>query len=310
MALSLVNYWRFHRRLILGCWLVLFVLTPVKANPVQISIKVQSTQRDQQADYFSNLLIMALEASKADNEIIEIIYSPRDYAQARWISMLQKDTGNFVIWTMTDTQREKYLRPIRIPLSKGLFGYRVLVIRKQEQVRFDHIQSIEDLAKLIGGQGTHWPDTRIMKANGLKLVTAENTESLFRMIEAKRFDYFPRGTSEAWFELLERKETNLIVEKNLLLYYPADIYFFVNKTNEALAIRIEKGLEILIDNGEFDRFFYNHPRVSTAFNQLKGRRIITLHNPYLPPKTPVDNPRYWIDLSAMERETNPEKSDK
>lgn len=302
MDLWFINFRRFHGRLILGCWLVLFLLTPVKADSIQISIKVQSTQRNHQTDYFSNLLIMALEASKADNEIIEIIYSPRDYSQARWINMLQKDTDNFVIWTMTDTQREEFLRPIRIPLSKGLFGYRVLVIRKQEQERFDHIQSIDDLAKLIGGQGTHWPDTRIMKANGLKLVTAENTESLFRMIEAKRFDYFPRGTSEAWFELMERKTDRLAVEKNILLYYPADIYFFVNKHNEALAKRIEKGLEALIDNGEFDKFFYNHPRISTAFNKLKDRRIIKLTNPYLPPATPVDNPRYWIDLSAMARE--------
>ena len=140
-----------------------------------------------------------------------------------------------------------------------------------------------------------------MKANGLQLVTAENTESLFRMIEAKRFEYFPRGTSEAWFELLERKANNLTVEKNLLLYYPADIYFFVNKNNEALARRIEKGLEMLIDNGEFDKFFYNHPRISTAFNKLKNRRIIKLTNPYLPPETPVDNPRYWINLNMMDR---------
>jgi Bacterial extracellular solute-binding proteins, family 3 len=308
MALSFLNSWRLHGRLVVGCCSLIFLLAvPAKADEVRIAVKVQGTQQGQQDGYFSNLLMMALEASKADNEIIEIIYSSHDYSQARWISMLQKDTSNFVIWTMTDSQREQQLRPIRIPLSKGLFGYRVLVIRKQEQVRFDQVKNIDDLANFIGGQGTHWPDTRILKANGLKLVTAENTESLFRMIEAKRFDYFPRGTSEAWFELLERKENNLTVEKNLLFYYPADIYFFVNKNNEALANRIEKGLEILIDNGEFDRFFYSHPRVSTAFNKLKDRRLIKLKNPYLPPETPVDNPRYWIDLSAMEREVKPDQ---
>jgi Bacterial extracellular solute-binding proteins, family 3 len=307
MALSFVNCWRLHGRLAVGCCLLIFLLAvAAKAEQVRIAVKVQGIQQEQQDGYFSNLLMMALEASKADNEIIEIIYSSRDYSQARWISMLQKDTSNFVIWTMTDSQREQQLRPIRIPLSKGLFGYRVLVIRKQEQARFDQVKNIDDLANFIGGQGTHWPDARILKANNLKLITAENTESLFRMIEAKRFDYFPRGTSEAWFELLERGENNLVVEKNILLYYPADIYFFVNKSNEALANRIEKGLEILIDNGEFDRFFYSHPRVSAAFNKLKDRRLIKLINPYLPPETPVDNPRYWIDLSAMEREVTPE----
>ena len=75
--------------------------------------------------------------------------------------------------------------------------------------------------------------------------------------------------------------------------------FFFNKNNEALAQRIEKGMEILIDTGKFDQFFYNHPRVNTGLERLKARRIIELTNPYLPAETPVNNPRYWIDLSAL-----------
>ena len=66
--------------------------------------------------------------------------------------------------------------PIRIPLFKGLFGYRVLLIRKQEQARFDQINTQQDLAKFLGGQGTHWPDTLILQANGLRVTTAETTE--------------------------------------------------------------------------------------------------------------------------------------
>jgi hypothetical protein len=277
---------------------MLLSVAPIRAEQIRIPVKVQSTQLEQPSDYFTTLLVMALEASKADNEVIDIIFSPRDYAQARWINMLQNDKSNFVIWTMTDKEREQQLRPIRIPLFKGLFGYRVLLIREPEQARFAQVKTVADLAKLLGGQGTHWPDTMILQANGLRLTTAETTESLFRMMNAKRFDYFPRGISEAWFELLQRKETNLAVEENILLYYPADIYFFVNKENEALAQRIEKGMETLIDNGKFDQFFYNHPRVSSGLERLKNRHIIQLKNPYLPEETPVNNPRYWITLPA------------
>lgn len=279
---------------------IIVFAVPVGAEQIRIPVKVQSTALEQPSDYFTTLLVMALEASKADNEEIDIIFSPRDYSQARWINMLQNDKSNFVIWTMTDKEREQQLRPIRIPLFKGLFGYRVLLIRKQEQARFDQVKTIADLATFLGGQGTHWPDTLILQANGLRLTTAETTESLFRMINAKRFDYFPRGISEAWFELLQRKETSLVVEENMLIYYPTAIYFFVNKNNEALAQRIEKGMETLIDNGKFDQFFYNHPRVSSGLDRLKNRHIIRLKNPYLPVETPVNNPRYWIDLSALE----------
>lgn len=278
---------------------ILLLVTLAKAEQVHIPVKVQGTALEQPSDYFTTLLVMALNASKADNEVIDIVFSPRDYSQARWINMLENDSSDFVIWTMTDKEREQQLRPIRIPLFKGLFGYRVLLIRKHEQARFDHIKNLKHLTKFLGGQGTHWPDTLILQANGLRLTTAETTESLFRMINARRFDYFPRGVSEAWFELLQRKETRLEVEDNLLIYYPSAIYFFVNKNNEALAQRIEKGMELLIDNGKFDQFFYNHPRVSSGLERLKNRRIITLKNPYLPAETPVDNPRYWIDLSKL-----------
>ncbi|HTF95361.1 MAG TPA: hypothetical protein VL995_04445 [Cellvibrio sp.] len=274
---------------------------------IHIPVRVQGTALEQPADYFTTLLLMALNASKAENEVIDIIFSERDYSQARWIHLLQNDTRNFVIWTMTDKEREQQLRPIRVPLFKGLFGYRVFLIRKGEQARFNHVKSLSDLKELLAGQGTHWPDTPIMYHNGLRVTTAETTESLFRMMNAKRFDYFPRGISEAWFELAQRGEENLVVEENILLYYPAALYYFVNKNNEALAKRIETGLEILIDSGKFNEFFYNHPRVSSGLEKLTSRRIIRLDNPSLPSATPVNNPRYWIDLNIDRIETNPGK---
>lgn len=306
MPMLRFEYWLFVLRTRLPLWCSVFavmsVLAPfAQAEQIRIPVKVQSTALEQPSDYFTTLLVMALDASKADNEVIDIVFSPRDYSQARWINMVENDMSNFVIWTMTDKEREQQLRPIRIPLFKGLFGYRVLLIRKQEQARFDQVKTRQDLAKFLGGQGTHWPDTLILQDNGLRLTTAETTESLFRMINAKRFDYFPRGVSEAWFELLQRKDTHLEVERHLMLYYPTAIYFFVNNDNQALAQRIEKGMEILIDNGKFDQFFYSHPRVSSGLERLKDRRIIALKNPYLPGKTPVDNPRYWIDLFALEK---------
>jgi hypothetical protein len=196
-------------------WILLHLAMAAKAEQTIIPIEVQGSQHDSQYSYFLDLLKMALETSKAKNEVFEVKYNVRNNSQARWISILQKTTNNSVIWTMSDAEREEQLRPIRIPLSKGLFGYRVLVIRNGEQKRFNQINNISDLAGFICGQGIHWPDTRIMKANGLRLITAESTESLFNMIQAKRFDYFPRGALEAWLELSNktgsgRKFTNLL----------------------------------------------------------------------------------------------------
>ena len=299
--------WGFKARLCM--WLLLIasgaaasirVLAGESDGKIHIPVHVQSSRLEEPADYFTNLLILALEASKAENEVIDIVFSEHEYSQARWIHVLKNDRHrNLVIWTMTDKKREQQLRPIRIPLFKGLFGYRVLLIRTGEQARFDGIQQLGELAKLLAGQGTHWPDTDVMLHNGLRVTTSETTESLFRMLSAGRFDYFPRGISEAWFELAQRNEKGLVVEQNLLLHYPTAIYYFVNQENEALARRIESGLETLIDNGQFDQFFYHHPRISSGLDKLHGRTILTLENPDLPEALPLNHPRYWINTRAL-----------
>jgi hypothetical protein len=56
----------------------------------------------------------------------------------------------------------------------------------------------------------------------------------------------------------------------------------VNKNNAELAQRLEKGWAIILRNGEFDNFFYSHPRVKTALAKMKNqRRVIEMQNPYL-----------------------------
>src|SRR5690606_31612047 len=123
-------FWRFGRApLIIArasrayCCLLLslslsLLVTAAWAEQIRIPVKVQSTGLEQPSDYFTTLLVMALEASKTDNEAIDIIFSPREYSQARWVNMLQNDASNSVIWTMTDKEREQLLRPIRVPPLK------------------------------------------------------------------------------------------------------------------------------------------------------------------------------------------------
>jgi hypothetical protein len=56
-----------------------------------------------------------------------------------------------------------------------------------------------------------------------------------------------------------------------------------------------------IDDGSFDQKFFNNDMVKMVlqYANLKDRRIIKLRNPDLPPKTPVDNPKLWIDISTL-----------
>lgn len=284
-------------------------LALAQKRPVRVNLQAVSLEQPQ--DYFVALLQLALEASKAPNEEIQMHFAERDYSQARWIYQAQHDPGNLVIWTMTDKYREETLLPIRIPLFKGLFGKRVFIIRREDQPLFDKIKTREDLAQFVAGQGIHWPDVNVLQANGLPVTTAATTESLFKMLRAKRFDYFPRGVSEAWFELAGQEDKDLVVEKNLMLVYPAPIYYFVNKKNGKLAQRIEEGLEAMIADGSFDTFFYAHKRTRAGLDHLiaEPRLMIYLDNPIMPTVLAEPTEKYWLSLPMRTDSQDPFGSD-
>lgn len=262
----------------------------------QIVIDIPALESNASQSYYLQLLQLALERSRAPDEQIVYRYARWSYSQARWIYLLQHDPDNLVIWTMTSKDRESLLLPVRIPLFRGLFGKRVFIIRKRDQWRFDQVHSAADLKNLVAGQGMHWPDVDVFQANGLQVTTAARSGSLIRMLKAGRFDYFPRAITEAWHELETLDDDELAVENQLLVEYPTAVYFFVGPHNPALAERIRRGLESLIDSGEFERFFYAHPRIrdGLAALQQSPRRVIRLDNPDLPDQLPPAGERYWI----------------
>jgi hypothetical protein len=88
----------------------------------------------------------------------------------------------------------------------------------------------------------------------------------------------------------------LAVEKQLLLYYPTAMYYFVKKGNTQLANQIEKGLTIAIADGSFDRLFYAFNQEFIEKSTLHARNIITLSNPHFPALSALDNPRLWFTL--------------
>ena len=264
-----------------------------------VDVQVKPTSKDDY--YYVDLLRLILNAGKAPDEVIDIRFYGEKISQARWVAAIEKDEGNNVLWTMTSTEREKTLRPIRVPIYKGLMGYRALIIRKSDENKFLKVKTKEDLMSFTFGQGLHWPDTAILRANQLRIMEAVTKESLYKMSAAKRFDMFPRGVIEILPEDDFIRQQNLMVEPRLIIHYRTDMYFFVNKNNTELAERLEKGWDIILRNGEFDKMFYSTDRITYALNFLKqpGHTIIELDNPFLPEDTPLDKPGYWLDINTF-----------
>ena len=207
-------------------------------------------------------------------------------------------SGNLdLMWVSTSNESEEEYTPVRIPLLKGLLGYRLLIIREGEQSRYDNVRTLQDLQKFTFGQGRTWADASILEANGLPLVKVTKMDSLFYMLDGARFDAFPRGASEPFEEVKKYSQLNLTIEKNLLLAYKMPFYIFVAKGNKKLAQDIELGLNRAIASGEFEEIFLQNPTVIDVIEKanLSNRRIIYLDNPQLPKATPLERDELWID---------------
>jgi len=281
-------------------WLLLSLclVLPLRAEESVLTIDVKAVNQERQEGYYIDLLKRVLEASKAPHETIQYRFADYQFAQLRWVTELSRESphNNGVLWTMTTQQREQMLRPIRKPLFEGLIGQRVLVIRRVDREKFARINTLEQLRELTAGQGVQWPDLDIFRANDLPVIEGNGKEQLYKMLAAKRFDYFPRGVMEIVSEQTLLDQYDLIVEPRLIISYPAAIYFFVNKHNHTLAQRLERGWEVMQASGEFQRFFYSHERVVHALRFLQSgqHHPIYLHNPLAPPGLQVKPLKDWL----------------
>jgi len=202
-----------------------------------------------------------------------------------------------VFWSMTSKEIEHDFIPIYIPIYRGLLGMRIPIVKQKNQNLFSNIESLSQLAKFKAGSGTFWPDTEIMKSNGLQVVTTLKYQNLFPMLEGGRFDYFPRGLHEPWQEIINVSELDLTVEKNLLICYTAPNYFFVSKNNEKLAQRLKGVFDSMIESGEFSQLFFADSEVQNALSKanIKHRKIFDIKNPHLSAATPLNRKELWFD---------------
>jgi len=279
---------------------VLLLLIPLNAFADELTVRyprAESENLEKLEQYYVDLLELALEKTERSNGSFLLKKSAASMLKNAAIQSLAKGGGLDVMWLMTNREREDLLLPVRIPLLKGTLGYRALIIREKDREKFEAIKTLADLRNLTAVQGEVWTDTRILEANGLPVAGVKGYESMFFLIGKGKYDYFPRGITEIWKEVEAHKSKGLVVENKIILHYDSPMYFFVNKGNAALAERIERGLKLAIEDGSFDKHFFNHPLHRETFEKtkLRSRKIFSLDNPYLPEETPLDERKLWLD---------------
>ena len=266
------------------------------AKETIVKIQQPESEDDVRPKYYKELLHLAMEQTVKTDGPFQIQYSKIKAQQGRNIKSVISGKGIDVIWTMTSTERESQMLPIRVPLLKGMLGHRVCLIRAGTADKFKNIKTLADLqqSKLKLGSGHDWPDTKILKAAKLKVFTGADYQGLFKMLTKKRFDCYARGLNEAWAEKKVHKESNFDVDPNIAIVYRSPIYYFVNKKANKLAERIEKGLRLAIKDGSFDKIFNKFQSDYLKTANLKSRTIIHLDNPIMPKETPVKEDSLWL----------------
>ncbi|MED5618195.1 hypothetical protein [Ideonella sp. BN130291] len=252
---------------------------------------VRETAGDRRYDYPRKLLELALSKSGGDYRVVDASVRMN---QERQVLELEAGRTIDVGPIPTSAERERRLLPVRIPLNRGLLGWRIGLIRKGEQGHFSHIARQADLASIRIAQGAEWPDTKILQGNGIQVKTGSTYPGLFEMLADGRFDYFPRSVMEIWDEQQVHRD-KLDIEQRVALHYFYDSYFFVSPRNVKLAEHIRKGLEAAIADQSFERLFLEYWGDHVRRARLQERVVIELRNPLLTPETPAERKELWFD---------------
>ncbi|MES2130088.1 MAG: hypothetical protein V4463_22685 [Pseudomonadota bacterium] len=259
----------------------LLLCLPLHAAVLRIVIPPLHESAREHAAYFPQLLKLALEKTEAADGPFEIRHFDQQLTSPRQATEIARNGVINVMWDGSNAQRETELLPVRISLLRNLNDYRLFLIRAEDEDKFRAVHTLEDLRRLTAGTGVNWPSTEVLRLNGLPVVTSIAYEYLFPMLAVKRFDYMPRGVHEVWSEQRIHAHEGLVIEKTLFLHYPVPYYFFVSRSNPALAARIERGLHLAQKDGSFDRLFNSVPGFVRGMEEIQARqrRVFELKTP-------------------------------
>ncbi|MFT5543600.1 MAG: hypothetical protein ACI97K_000011 [Glaciecola sp.] len=253
---------------------------------------------DERNKYPEALLKLALEKTGVRYKLVP---SERIRNQGKAIRQLRENIEVNVVWSMTDRQREDDLLPIRIPIAKGLIGWRVLLTHQNKPFYTKVVTSLDDLLAYSPVQGVDWPDTKILQANGFNVLGAQNHVEAASLLSRQQADFYPRSVIEAFDELGQANaDPDVKLKSGIALQYKAAMYFFVNRNNVTLARLLELGLRRAIDDGSFDQLFYEYHGNILKQLSLNDITFFELDNPLLPLKTPVLEAKYWYQPGQYE----------
>jgi len=276
--------------------LTFFVSQVLLSDELEIIYPSKETEADIRDDDIVELLKIILQRTVETDGDFTMRTAPM-MNEARFTKFLKKGKQLNIIWTSATPELDKQSIPIHIPIRKGILGYRIFLIDKKNQAKFENINSLEELKVLTVGQEHFWNDVEVFKANGFQVIKGGSYEGLFNMLIRGRFDYFSRGFNEAYkeYEMRKQKFPSLFVEQNILLYYPWPKFFYVSLNHPKIADRVKRGFKLIIADGTYEQWFLKYNQEAIKQAKLSQRKLFKLNNPLLPSSVPLNQKDLWYD---------------
>ena len=92
--------------------------------------------------YALTLLSRALDAAGSPHELVP---NKSLYEQGQSLKILANNRGIDISWSMTSITREEMLLPIRIPIFKGLIGWRLPLVKTLNKELFSGVNNLRQL---------------------------------------------------------------------------------------------------------------------------------------------------------------------
>lgn len=183
-------------------------------------------------------------------------------------------------------EKQGLVRALRVPLERGLLGYRICLVRDEDANLLENVRNAEDLKKIRIGQGIGWGDIAVYRNAGINVVEApfNSVSDPVKALASGHFDALPLGVNEyrIFLQAYNKEASGITADRHIVISYPWFRYAWVStaaKDSKLLFEALDKGFGIIAANGEFVAIYEKYKGADPK-RQLVGRRTIHLQSPY------------------------------
>ncbi|NOH72793.1 hypothetical protein F0225_15790 [Vibrio pectenicida] len=231
------------------------------------------SQKDGGHHFYHELLY----ASLTNSGYVVTIDVPKEHIpQKRAIKMVESEQLTLTWLIGTEERNQKFI-PVKVPLTDGMIGKRILLIPTELKNRFSQINSLEGLRQsgMVAGLGVNWYDVNVWQTNQLPVYLEDGEwRTLYSMLTTDgEVNYFPRGMTEVIGEA--KQNPHLSIEQHLMLVYDKDFYFYLSKAAASYQPAIEKALKEAKKSGLLNELIKKHWQ--HTFEQIKPEQRVIIN---------------------------------